>query len=293
MNGRPHNSLVRAEARFAYVTLIPVLIYMIIFVLVPVFTSLLYSFLNTRRGVFIGLENYFEYIFEDPKGIGSFFNVFRYALIRIPLTIIPGFFISNALNNIRKGRSLLIAGFFAPYITSMVAYSTLFIYIFNNIGLINTLLRAMGLPAQGFIRDVKQALPSIAIMDAFKHIGFDVVIFLSAFQSIPETLYEAARIDGASNREITFKIKMPLLRPTFLYLIVVITIWTLQVFEPIYVMTGGGPLNSTRSVVLSAYQAAFADGRLGYGSAITMLLFILIFLITLVQLRIGKTDFSY
>jgi ABC-type sugar transport system permease subunit len=292
MNKQRH-PIVRAEVRFAYITLIPVLIYMSVFVLIPVFTSLLYSFLNMRRGVFIGLENYFEYIFDDPKGIGSFVNVFQYALIRIPLTIIPGFLISNALNKIQKGRSLLIAGFFAPYITSMVAYSTLFLYIFNNIGLINTMLRAMGLPAQGFIRDVRQALPSIAVMDAFKHIGFDVVIFLSAFQNIPETIYEAARIDGASNRQIAIKIKMPLLRPTFLYLAVVITIWTLQVFEPIYVMTGGGPLNSTRSVVLAAYQAAFENGRLGYGSAITMLLFVVIFLITLVQLRIGRTDFSY
>ncbi|MDL2229847.1 sugar ABC transporter permease [Treponema sp. OttesenSCG-928-L16] len=266
---------------------------MVLFVLFPVLVSLLYSFLNTRRGTFIGLNNYYEFLFVDPKGIKSFINTFLYVLIRIPATVIPGFFIANALNNVKYGRSFMIVGFFAPYITSMVAYSTLFIYIFNNAGLLNSILRAVGLPSQGFIRDIKQALPSIALMDAFKHIGFDIIIYLSALQGIPETFYEAARIDGASNSQITFRIKLPLLKPTILYLLVVISIWTLRVFEPLYVMTGGGPLDATRSVVLYAYQAAFQDGRLGYASAITILLFIIIFIVTLIELRIGKSDDSY
>ena len=113
------------------------------------------------------------------------------------------------------------------------------------------------------------------------------------FDTIPSSIDEAARIDGASPRQIMYKIKLPLLQPTILYLVVVITIWTLEVFEPIYVMTDGGPLNSTRSVIFTAYQAAFKDGRLGYGSAISMLLFFLIFVITLVQLRLGRTKWEY
>ena len=283
----------RSEVRFAYIALLPVLVYMVIFVLFPVFMSLLYSFMNTRNNTFVGLDNYFEVLFDDPRGLKSFANTIKYALIRIPFTVVLGFFIANALNNVRTGRSILLAGFFAPYITSMVAYSTIFLYLYNNIGLINEFLRAMGLPAQGFLRDPDQALICIALMDGFKHIGFDVVMYIAALQAVPDSLYEAARIDGASPRQIMYKIKLPLLQPTILYLVVVITIWTLEVFEPIYDMTDGGPLNSTRSVIFTAYQAAFKDGRLGYGSAISMLLFFLIFVITLVQLRLGRTKWEY
>lgn len=287
------NKLYKAETRFAYWGLTPVLIYMIVFVLFPVFMSMLYSFTDTRINQFIGFNNYIEFLFEDPRGIISFLNTFKYALIRIPSTIICGFFIANSLNNVTKGRSLLIAGFFAPYITSMVAYSTIFMYLFNNVGLFNSILRSLGLPAQGFLRNVSQALPSIALMDAFKHIGFDVIIYLSAFQSIPQSLYDAAEIDGANSKDILLKIKLPLMKPTILYLVVVISIWTLQVFEPIYVMTDGGPLNSTRTVIFTAYQAAFKDGRLGYGSAISMVLFVIIFIVTVIQLQLGKNKWEY
>jgi multiple sugar transport system permease protein len=290
MKGRRSLSLEKAEALFAYSALIPILLYMIVFVIFPIVVSILYSFMNSRNK-FIGLDNYFEFLFEDPRGVKSFLNIFEYSLIRIPATVIPGFFIANAMNNIKKGRSLLIAGFFAPYITSMVAYSTIFLYLYSNLGLLNFLLRALGLPAQGFLRNVKQALPAIALADALKHIGFDIIIFLAAFQSIPDVLYEAAIIDGASARQVLFRIKIPLLQPTFLYLFVVLTIWTFQVFESVYVMSG--PLNSTRTVVFTAYQAAFRDGRLGYGSAITILLFILIFFITMIQLRLGRNRWTY
>jgi ABC-type sugar transport system permease subunit len=130
-------------------------------------------------------------------------------------------------------------------------------------------------------------------MDAFKHIGFDVLIFLAALQNIPRNLYEAARIDGASPWQVTLYVTVPLTAPAFLFLTVVITIWTVQAFEPVYVLTAGGPTGSTRTVVYSIWQAAFLNGRVGYAAALSVLLFLVIGLISFAQLRLGRTKWEY
>lgn len=283
----------RWESRFAYLVLIPVLLYLVVFALLPVFMAFYYSLHGVSWGEFIGFQNYREALFEDPKVWKSFRNTFVYALIRIPTTIVLGFLIANALNSVRRGRGVLIFGFFAPYISNFVAFSAVFLYLYAGNGLFNAIFQAIGLPPQPFIRSVSQALPSVALMDAWKHIGFDVIMFLAALQNVPKTYYEAALVEGASSWHLMRYITIPLLRPTFLYLVVMISIWTLQVFEPIYVMTQGGPLDSTRSVVYTIYQAAFSNARLGYASALSFILFVVIFIITLIQLRIGVTRWEY
>ena len=283
----------RRQKQFALVALSPVMIYMGVFVILPVIMAFINSFLDTSTRAFVGIANYREFLFEDPRGPASIRNTFVYALIRIPATIIIGFFIANALDRIRYARGTMIFGFFAPYVTNMVAFSAVFLYLYANTGLFNTLLRSLNLPTMSFTRSLTQALPSIALMDAWKHIGFDVVVFLAALKAVPKTFYEAARIDGASGFQMVRFIKIPLLRPTILYLLVMIFIWTMQVFEPIYVMTGGGPLNATRTIVFSIYQAGFRQFRLGYASAIAYIEFILIMIVTLIQLRVGRTTWSY
>jgi multiple sugar transport system permease protein len=255
------------------------------------------AFVNSLRDMqyreFVGARNYVEFLFQDPRGLRSITNTFLYALIRIPATIVVGFVVANSLLRIRKARSALVFGFFAPYVTNMVAFSAIFIYLYSNTGLFNTVLLALGLPTLGFTRSATQALPSIALMDAWKHVGFDVVIFLAALQSIPSSLYEAAVIDGAKPWQVTFWIKIPLVQPTILYLLVVLFIWTMQVFEPVLVMTGGGPFNATRTIVYGIYQAGFLQFRLGYASAIAYVLFAIILILTLAQLRIGRTRWQY
>jgi multiple sugar transport system permease protein len=296
MENRLHKTrpkFLRSESTFAFVSLGPILAYMLIFVLLPVVLSLYYSFQDTQFDDFVGIDNYFEFLVHDKSGFISIQNTFFYALLRIPTTILLGFLVANTLNTIERGRSFLVFGFFAPYITNTVAFSTVFMYLYTNEGLFNSLLRVLDLPTLGFIRNLNQALPSIALMDAWKHIGFDVIILLAALKGIPSTLFEAARIDGASRSQIVRFIKLPLLQPTFLYLAVVLTIWTLQVFEPVFVMTQGGPLDTTRTIVFSIYEAGFINVRLGYASAISYILFVIIFVVTLIQLRVGRSRWEY
>lgn len=283
----------RVESRFAYMALIPIMVYMTVFVLFPVIMAFYNSLHDLRWGEFVGLQNYREALFEDPKIWKSIRNTFIYALIRIPTTVILGFIVANILNNVKKGRAGLLFGFFAPYVTNFVAFSVVFMYLYSNGGLFNVILEGLGLPSQPFIRGLKQALPSVALMDAWKHIGFDVIIILAALQNIPKQLYEAAIIDGASAWLTIRYITIPLLQPTFLYLFVMLSIWTIQVFEPIYVMTNGGPLDATRSIVFTIYEAAFLNLRLGYASAISYILFVIILVITLIQLKVGRNRWEY
>ena len=287
------SQLFRWQLRFVWLSLTPILIYLAVFVVYPFGASIYYSFWDFFWNEPIGFGNYEEAIFNDPNVRQSFLNTLLYAVIRIPPTIILGFFIALALNKITRFRGPLIFGFFAPYVTSMVAYSAVFLYIFSNFGLLNVILQAFGLPTQPFIRSPSQALPSVALMDALKHIGFDVLIFMAALQNIPKSLYEAARIDGATPWQATRYITFPLMGPTFLFLTVVITVWTVQAFEPVYVLTAGGPVGSTRTVVYSIWQAAFLNGRVGYAAALSVLLFVVIALISFVQLRLGRTRWDY
>lgn len=285
--------LLRSQSRFVWFSLIPILVYLSVFVLYPFGAAIYFSFWDFFWNEFVGLQNYQEALFQDKRVAWAFLHTLIYALIRIPPTIIIGFFCALALNKIIFARGPLIFGFFAPYITSMVAYSAVFLYLFSNVGLLNVILQAAGLPAQPFIRDVTAALPSIALMDAFKHVGFDVLIFMAALQNIPSSVYEAARVDGATPWQVTWHVTIPLMGPTILFLVIVLTIWTVQVFEPVYVLTHGGPLTSTETVVYTIWDAAFDNGRIGYASAISILLFAVVIVISLVQLRVGRTRWEY
>lgn len=288
---RPHESPTRSH--FVWMSLTPILLYMGIFVLYPLVAAIYSSTWDFMSNQYVGLENYREALFEDRRVPQAFTHTFLYALIRIPPTIILGFFIALALNKILFARGVLIFGFFAPYVTSMVAYAALFVYVFSNVGLLNVTLQYLGLSTQPFIRDIHQALPSVALMDAFKHLGFDVLIFMAALQNIPSSLHEAARIDGATPWQVTRYVTIPLMAPTILFLVIVLTIWTIQVFEPVYVLTQGGPLRSTETVVYLVWDAAFENGRIGYASAISILLFAVAIAVSLIQLRLGRTRWEY
>lgn len=282
-----------SQARFVWLSLSPILVYMGVFVAYPLVAAIYDSTWDFIANEGVGLDNYREALFEDRRVLLAFGHTLAYALVRIPPTIIFGFFIALALNKIIFGRGVLIFGFFAPYVSSVVAYSAVFLYLFSNTGLLNVILQSAGLSSQPFIRDVYQALPSIAVMDAFKHVGFDVLIFMAALQNIPRSLHEAARIDGATPWQVTWHVTIPLLAPTVIFLVVVLTIWTIQVFEPVYVLTNGGPLGSTETVVYLVWNAAFENGRIGYASAISILLFIVVIGISLIQLRVGRTRWDY
>jgi multiple sugar transport system permease protein len=159
------------------------------------------------------------------------------------------------------------------------------------IGLLNQILTAFGVPQQPFLRAPGQALPSVLAPAVWAGLGFQVIIFLAGLRSIPETYYEAARIDGVGKWATLWEITLPLLRPTMLFLVILTSIGLLRIFDQVYNMTvdgQGGPLNSTRPLVLNIYNSAFKDFDMGYATAQTMVLFVVLLLITLLQLRLMR-----
>lgn len=213
------------------------------------------------------------------------------------------------LEAISKGRGLFRAIYFAPYITPAVAVAWVWGWMYNrNYGIFNTLLfewskfvEGIGLDflaiqQQTFLTHPDTALPSIAVVVIWQQLGFQVVMFLAGLQGIPRMYYEAAQIDGASSWSQFRHITLPLLNPVFVFVIIMSTITSLQLFDQVVNMNfidQGGPLNRTLSVALYIYQEAFARARLGYASAVTVVLFFIILIITLVQLRLTQREVSY
>lgn len=189
------------------------------------------------------------------------------------------------------------ASYFVPFVTSFVAVAFVWNWLYApNIGLINVTLDALGLPKQPFLRSPNQALPSIALVAVWRSLGFAIIIFLAGLQQIPETYYEAARIDGANRWHLFRNITLPLLNPVFVYLGVLQTIQFLRMFDLVQNMSidnAGGPLKSTTTVVLEVYKTGFGSYKMGYAGALTVILFFLILLITVVQLRVFSRRVEY
>jgi len=196
----------------------------------------------------------------------------------------------------RRTNTVFRALYFLPSLVSVVVAGTIFRLIFATSarGMANTILSWLKIPAVDWIMGGSLTAMSLMVAVAvWRWTGVNVVYFMSGLQSIPEELYEAAEIDGASGLQTVFRIKLPLIQPTIVYLVVVLLIWTMQVFEPIYVMTGGGPVDATTTIVYEMYFSAFRSYRLGYASAISYILLGFLLIATVLQLRVGRTRWSY
>jgi multiple sugar transport system permease protein len=190
------------------------------------------------------------------------------------------------VNRRMPGVRLLRAVYFLPYITSFVAISLVWRWMFQpDVGLFNNLLGRIGVSPQPWLSSPAAALPSLMLMSTWMYAGYMMVIFLAGLQSIPETLYESARMDGAGAWQRFRRITLPLLRPTLLFILVTMVIFMFQVFTAVYVMTEGGPLHATDVVVYHIYRTAWEYLRMGYASAMAWVLFALVFLVTLLQFR--------
>lgn len=278
---------------------------MVFFVVVR-FWPMLYSFwmsftdwnlLSTAPKNFVGLANY-QYIFGNEVFIKSLFNTFAYVLIGVPLTIILSLFIAILLNRIIRAQGLFRLLYLMPFITPVVAVSWVWRWIYQPVptGILNNLLVAMGLDAQGFINSPTQALVSIVITTVWMNLGYCIVIFLAGLQTIPQDLIEAAKIDGANRRQSAMKITIPLLNPIILFMVVMQSISFLRIFTQVYNMSSqgtGGPLNSTKTIVLFIYQKAFVDYDMGIASSASVVLFAMIMIITFLQFKFVRRDTGY
>ncbi len=250
---------------------------------------------------FVGAENFRDMAeeFTDPKSATrkAFQNTFIYVLLGVPSQLVLALAIAVMLNHIRRLVDLFRAVYFIPFVTSTVAIAWVWRWLYQpQFGPLNLLLSAFHLPQQPFLKSPGQALPSITAVAVWQGIGFAIIIFLAGLQQIPQVYYDAAKIDGAGRWSIFRHITVPLLNPTIVYLTVLQTITFLRMFTQVLNMTRqgeGGPLNSTTTVVLRVYREAFGSLNMGYAAALTVVLFIIILGITVIQLRFLTRRFEY
>ncbi len=239
---------------------------------------------------FIGLANYVD-LFTDHVFQAALLNSFEYVLYYLPTSILLSLALALAISASGRLRTLFRTIYFLPVVTSVVATSLIFNWLYQpRFGLINQILELLYLPPLDFLRSPSQALPSIAAYSVWKNLGFNMVLFLAGLSAIPRMYYDAAKVDGANGWQRFVRITLPLLRPTTIFVVITGVIETLQVFRPIYIMTAqtgndapGGPLNSTTVISLYQWQTAFTNGDLGYGAAMGIVLFLIILVVTVIQ----------
>jgi len=255
----------------------------------------------SRSRPFIGLENYATMV-ADPEFWNAARNTLVYALIIVPASLALGLLIAYLIQSVNRVRGTYRMIYFLPYITPTVAVSWVWRWLFfKNGGAINQILIALGMRPQPFLESVHQALFCVASVVVWQGLGYYMVVFLAGLEMIPSELKEAATIDGANRWQVFRRITLPLLNPTIVFLAVLGTTRSLQIFTEIMNMTSGGggqgdlggPLGSTMSLVVYIYRVAFYQFRFGYASAMTVALFSVILLITLVQMKILNKPVEY
>jgi len=249
-----------------------------------------WSIVGPRR--FVGLANYRRLV-TDPSFWQVMGNTFEYLIVGVVVSLGLAFLVAYHLDRVRVGHALLRALYFVPHITTAVAMAWVWRWLYQPvpIGAINDFLVRVGLPQQPFLRSTEQALYAVLVPAIWAGIGFQIVIFLAGLKAIPQEYYEAAAIDGAGSWRALVNVTLPLLRPTIVFLVVVSSIGFLRIFDYVYSMTNGqgGPLDSTKPLVLKIYETAFGHFQMGYAAAQTVVLFGILLAISLLQLRLLRS----
>lgn len=268
--------------------LLPSGIPLLLFMFVPMVTSgwvSLHEWNLISPMRWVGAENYLH-LLTDPSTRRVFANTAFYIAGYLPLVYAGGLALAVALNRRFAGRSFFRAAYFLPVVTSWVVVALVWQWLLNpSNGLVNQVLGAAGLPQPGWWTDPAWAMPSVILASAWKDLGFVMVILLAGLQAIPEELYEAARLDGASGWQQLRRVTLPLLSPATFFVVVISLINGFQVFDQVYVMTGGGPSGASQVVVGQIYDLTFRYGRAGEASALSWLLFLTILAVTAIQIR--------
>ena len=268
--------------------LLPSAVPLIAFTLVPMVGSLwvsLHRWNLISPMEWVGLDNYVKLV-ADPSTRRVFGHTLLYIAGYLPLVYIGGLGLAMVLNQAFRGRSFFRAAYFLPVVTSWVVVALVWQWLLNpRNGLVNSVLGTFGLPEPGWWTDPTWSIPSVILASAWKDVGFVMVILLAGLQAIPADVQEAARIDGANAWQRFRLITLPLLSPSSFFVLVISLVGGFQVFDQVYVMTGGGPAGSSQVVVGQIYDLTFRYGRAGEASALSWLLFAVILMITAIQLR--------
>ncbi len=287
----------KSRTRIALFFLAPALIAIGVFFFVPVLAALVLSFTDFDiyalarfdYARFIGLRNY-ERIFADPLFWTALRNTLYFLLVGGPLSIVVSLAAALLLNSkLVRFKTVFRTAFFAPVVTTLVAVAVVWRFVYHpRFGLLNYALSFVGLPSIDWLGDPAWAMPALILMAVWKNFGYNMIIFIAGLQNIPEELYEAASIDGASTWQQFTSITIPMLAPTTLFITIITMIGYFQLFAEPYVMTQGGPLNSTLSIVLYMYQMGFRWWNMGYSAALAFVLFAIILAASLIQTRLQR-----
>jgi multiple sugar transport system permease protein len=291
-----------AKSKAPYFFIAPTLILLVLFSLIPIAIALVISFTdmdltglgNYSAVQFIGIQNYLDVI-TDPTFIKAITNTLFYVVIGVPLVIICSLLIALLINS---GKSRVFKVFrvvyYMPSITNVVAVAVVWGYLYNpSIGLLNFLLSKLHLGTVPWLTDPVMAKISLIILALWRGIGLNMIIFIAAIQGIPKTYYEAAQLDGANRWQQLTNITLPMLRYAIFFVSITTMIGWLQFFEEPFIMTNGGPLDSTTSVSLFIYRNGFQLSNFGYAAAGSFVLFAAIIAITLIQFRLQNKETDY
>ena len=290
-------ALARRETRAGYLFMLPSLFFFITFVIVPMFICIYTSFFDSNMGkdaqdTFIGFGNYVE-LFQDKIFLGALRNTFIIVVVSVPAVLIFSLWVANAIWNMKPAlTSLFRVIFYLPVVTGSVAVTVVWKWMYNNYyGIFNYLLKGAGVIDKNinWLGDARYALWAIIIILFTTSVGQPIVLYVSALGNVDQSLVEAAQVDGATKRQVFWKIKWPQIMPTTLYILVITTINSFQCFALIQLLTSGGPNHSTDTVMYYIYYTAFKLYRYGYGNAMGVVLMLVIAALSAVQFKLGKS----
>jgi multiple sugar transport system permease protein len=273
---------------WGYLFIAPGMLGVLIFTLFPVFSALGISFTNwsiIAQPEFVGAANYAKLI-RDPVFAKVMVNTIYYTAVSVPLNLMVALLFAIILNQKIRFLALFRTAYFLPVVSASVAVSMVWMWLLDsNFGLINTVIVWFGMRPVAWLSNSLTAMPAIIVVSVWKNMGWNMIIFLAALQDVPEDYYDAARIDGANNINLFRHVTLPLITPAILFTSITGFIGSFQGFDLVYNMTQGGPARATSVIGYYIWEQAFKYSKMGYGSAVAYVLFILILVITLIQWR--------
>jgi multiple sugar transport system permease protein len=277
---------------YAYLFISPVLVFFGLFRVYPSIQTLVFSFfkvnLIAKKYEWVGLKN-FALLLQETDFIRAIANTFIYTFYIVVFSVFIGMVLASMFSSKMKFAGIFKAVYFVPFITATVAAAVVWGYLYDpKFGLFNMILKLIGLPGRHWLTSSKEALGSIIIFSIWKYLGYNIVIFIAGLQNIPDAFYEAATIDGAGPLAKFFRITVPLLAPTIVFVVIYNTILALKVFDQVFVLTAGGPAAASTVVVLELYEMAFLHYRFGYAASMAFVLFLFIMIITVVQYTVSR-----
>ena len=279
------------EARTALVLLAPTLLFFLLFQYYPILKSFAISFadygLLRRETPFVGLENYVRQ-FQDPLFLSALGNTLVFVGVCVAVGVALALTIAVFVENTGRWAGLYRTLYFIPVVTSLMATAMIWRWLYASNGLLNFMMTFVGLEPQAWLLSEDLALPSLMALTIWKNLGFDLILFSAALQGIPEELYEASSLEGASTWQTFFYITLPQLRPIVVLVGITAVIRSFQVFTIVLAMTQGGPVNATRTIVYHVYEQGIQYDDMGYASAAAVILLLLVAVVTFFQLRMDR-----